>query len=249
MNAAPLLLKKVAIVTGSSRGIGAAIAQRLAADGASVVVNYASSAPAARDVVAAIQKAGGRALAVRGDVSAAADVGALFDAAEKAFGQVDILVNNAGIMINRPIRDVEESEFDKVIALNLKGTFLGCREAARRMKEDGRIINMSSTTTAGMFPNYGSYVASKGGVEQLTRVLAKELGPQRITVNAVSPGPTDTELFNEGKSPELMQRLASLAALNRIGTPEEIAEVVAFLASPAARWVTGQNVRVNGGLA
>lgn len=214
-----------------------------------MVVNYATNAGAARDVVAGIQKSGRRATAVRADISVASEVTALFDAAEKSFGGIDILVNNAGIMINHPIREVEEEEFDRVIAMNLKGTFLGCREAARRMNDDGRIINMSSTTTAGMFPNYGSYVASKGGVEQLTRVLAKELGERRITVNAVSPGPTDTELFHEGKSPEVIQRLAQMAALGRIGTPEEIAEVVAFLASPAARWVTGQNIRANGGLA
>ena len=244
-----ILKGKVALITGASRGIGRAIAERLSRDGAAVVVNYARNADAAGDVVAEIEAAGGQAFAVQADVGRVSEVVRLFDETIAHFGKLDILVNNAGIMCNKPISAVTEEEFDRVFAVNVKGTFFACQQAATRLAEGGRILNFSSTTTVMMLPTYGAYVASKGAVEQLSRSLAKELGPRGITVNVVSPGPTDTELFNAGKTEEQRQRLAQASAFGRVGQPPEIAEVVAFLASDAANWVTGQNIRVNGGLA
>jgi len=244
-----ILKGKVALITGASRGIGRAIAERLSRDGAAVVVNYARNADAAGDVVAEIEAAGGQAFAVQADVGRVSEVVRLFDETIAHFGKLDILVNNAGIMCNKPISAVTEEEFDRVFAVNVKGTFFACQQAATRLAEGGRIINFSSTTTVMMLPTYGAYVASKGAVEQLSRSLAKELGPRGITVNVVSPGPTDTELFNAGKTEEQRQRLAQASAFGRVGQPPEIAEVVAFLASDAANWVTGQNIRVNGGVA
>src|SRR4051794_34309372 len=239
---------KVALVTGASRGIGRAIAQRLARDGAAVAVNYAGNAEAARRVVSEVEALGGRAIAVRADVAVVADVGRLFDEAIGQFGRLDILVNNAGIILYKPLAEVTEEEFDRLFAVNVKGTFFACQQAARRLADGGRIVNFSSSTTALMLPTYSAYVATKGAVEQLSHVLAKELGPKGITVNVVSPGPTDTELFGRGKSEDDKRRFAQLAALGRLGTPEDIADVVAFLASDEARWVTGQNLRANGGL-
>jgi 3-oxoacyl-[acyl-carrier protein] reductase len=244
-----ILKGKVALITGASRGIGRAIAERLSRDGAAVVVNYARNADAAGDVVAEIEAAGGQAFAVQADVGRVSEVVRLFDETIAHFGKLDILVNNAGIMCNKPISAVTEEEFDRVFAVNVKGTFFACQQAATRLAEGGRIINFSSTTTVMMLPTYGAYVASKSAVEQLSRSLAKELGPRGITVNVVSPGPTDTELFNAGKTEEQRQRLAQASAFGRVGQPPEIAEVVAFLASDAANWVTGQNIRVNGGVA
>jgi 3-oxoacyl-[acyl-carrier protein] reductase len=238
---------KVAIVTGASRGIGRAIALRLAKDGAAVVVNYAGSEQQAQEVVASIEKAGGQAVAVRADVSRVADVVRLFDATFERFGRLDILVNNAGIILYKPVIDTTEEEYDRIFAVNVKGTFFACQQAAKRMGEGGRIINFSSSTTAMMLPRYGAYVASKGAVEQLTHILARELGPRQITVNVVSPGPTDTELFSQGKTAEEKQRLGQLASLGRLGQPQDIADVVAMLCTEDARWITGQNVRANGG--
>jgi 3-oxoacyl-[acyl-carrier protein] reductase len=239
---------KAALVTGAARGIGRAIVLRLAADGAAVVVNYAGSADQARDVVTRIEQAGGKAVAVQADVSKVADVTRLFDATFENFGRLDVLVNNAGVMFTKPVAEVGEEEFDRIFDVNVKGTFFCCREAARRMAEGGRIINFSSSTTVLMLPGYAAYVATKGAVEQLSRVLAKELGPRGITVNVVSPGPTDTELFGQGKTEEQKQTFARMAALGRLGRPEDIAAVVAVLAGPDAGWVTGQNLRANGGL-
>lgn len=238
---------KVALVTGSSRGIGRAIAERLSRDGASVVVNYAGSVEQAQEVVAGIDKAGGRAVAVQADVSKVGDVVRLLDATLEQFGRLDILVNNAGVILYKPLVDVTEEEFDHIFSVNVKGTFFACQQAAKRMADGGRIINLSSSTTAMMLATYAAYVASKGAVEQMSHVLAKELGSRQITVNVVSPGPTDTELFGQGKTEQDKQRFAQLAALGRLGQPQDIADVVAMLCSDDARWITGQNIRANGG--
>ncbi|MEG4998534.1 SDR family oxidoreductase [Microcoleus sp. B4-D4] len=243
------LAGKVAIVTGSSRGIGREIALRLSQEGASVVINYAKAAEAAKEVVSAIEAAGGKALAVQADVSKTAEICNLFDRALETYSQIDILVNNAGVNLSKTVAEVTEAEFDNLFAINVKGTFFACQEAAKRMAEGGRIVNFSSSTTAMLLPTYGAYVATKGAVEQLTRSLAKELGDRQITVNVISPGPTDTELFTVGKTAEQIQRFTQMTALGRLGKVEDIADVTAFLCSEQARWITGQNIRVNGGIA
>ena len=239
---------KIAIVTGASKGIGRAIALRLAKDGAAVVVNYSGSTQQAQETVGLIEQSGVRAVAVQADVSKVGDVKRLFDVCFEKFGRLDLLVNNAGMMFTKPVVEVGEEEFDRLFAVNVKGAFFCCQEAAKRMAEGGRIINLSSSTTALMLPGYAAYVATKGAVEQFSHVLAKELGPKKITVNVVSPGPTDTELFSQGKSEDQKQRFAQMAALGRLGQPQDIADVVALLAGEDARWITGQNIRANGGL-
>ncbi|MCC5644450.1 SDR family oxidoreductase [Nostoc sp. CHAB 5824] len=244
---------KVAIITGASRGIGRAIALKLAGNGASIVVNYAGNAGKAQEVVAEIEKlgvkVGVKAIAVQADVSKVPDIQRLFEETLERFGKVDILVNNAGIAFYKPITQVSEEDFDAIFAINVKGTFFACQQAAQHISEGGRIINFSSSTTAMMLPTYSAYVGTKGAVEQITRVLAKELGAKAIAVNVISPGPTDTELFREGKTQEQIDRLAQMAAFGKLGDVQEIADVVAFLASDEARWITGQNIRVNGGIA
>jgi 3-oxoacyl-[acyl-carrier protein] reductase len=240
---------KVAIVTGSSRGIGSAIAQRLSDDGATIVVNYAGRSDKAAEVVAQIEAKGGSAIALQADVSKTADIQRLFDPTIDKFGKVDILVNNAGINFYKLITDVTEEDFDKIFAINVKGTYFACQQAAKRMADGGRIINLSSSTTNLMLPTYSAYVATKGAVEQITRVLAKELGGHGITVNVVSPGATNTELFMTGKTEEQINRFSQMAALGRLGEVQDIADVIAFLVSDDARWITGQNIRVNGGIA
>lgn len=238
---------KVAIVTGASSGIGAAIARRLGHDGDAVIVNYAGNAAEAEEVAESITATGGRALAVRADVSRPDEVKALFDAAEKAFGPVGILVNNAGRAIRREISAFTDDEFEAVIKTNLFGAFHAMREAAARLEAGGRIVNISMSFQGAPIPGYGVYFASKAGIEEMTRVLARELGSRGITVNAVRPGPTRTKLFLDGKTPEMLQHFASQIALGRLGEPEDVAASVAFLVGPEGGWVTGQAFGANGG--
>lgn len=240
---------RTAIVTGASRGIGRACAITLAAQRFAVVVNYAGSADEAAQVVREIESAGGKALAVQADVASATAVARLFDGAEAAFDGIDVVVSSAGVMTNGPIAEVADDEFDRVIGINLRGTFNVFRETARRVRDDGRLIGLSSTTLALNAPGYGLYNATKGAVEGIVRVAAKELGGRGITVNAVAPGPVETGLFLDGKSEADVQRMAGMAPKKRLGRPDDIAGVVAFLASPQAAWVNGQVVRANGGIA
>lgn len=240
--------ERVAIVTGSSRGIGAAIAKRLAGDGFAVIVNYAGSAKAAETLVADIEKADGHALAVQADVSDSAAVARMFDIAEKTFGGVDVLVNNAGIMLLSPIAEATNEMLDRQIAINLKGVLNGMREATKRLRKGGRIISFSSSVVGLYQPTYGIYAATKAGVEALTHVLAKELRGRNITVNVVAPGPTATDLFLDGKPKEVVDHLSNLAPLERLGQPDDIANTVAFLAGPDGAWINGQILRANGGI-
>src|SRR4051794_37280792 len=244
----PSTTSRSAIVTGASRGIGSAVAERLAKDGFSVVVNYAGGEAEAGAVVKKIKAAGGRAIAVQADVSRPADVARLFDSAEKEFGGVDVLVNNAGIMPLSSIATTDDATFDRVVAVNLKGTFNGLREAARRLRDGGRVISLSSSVISLRLANYGAYVATKAAVEGLTAILSKELGARSITVNAVAPGPTGTDLFLKGKSQDLVDHLAKLNPVGRLGTPADVAAVVSFLAGPDGGWVNGQVIRANGGM-
>jgi 3-oxoacyl-[acyl-carrier protein] reductase len=239
---------RVAIVTGASRGIGAAIAERLGADGFTVVVNYAGSAADAESVAQRIEADGGKAITHQADVSNASAVAQMFDSAEAAFGGVDAIVNNAGIMKLAPIAEADDALFDSQVAINLKGSFNLLREAAKRLRSGGRIINLSSSVVGLSLPSYGAYIATKAAVEGLTKVLANELRGRNITVNAVAPGPTATALFLDGKPPELIDRMAKMNPLERLGSPEDIANVVAFLAGPDGAWVNGQVVRANGGM-
>lgn len=239
---------KVAIVTGASRGIGAAIAERLARDGFTVIVNYSGNAVPAEALARKIEAAGGRALTAKADVSDAAAVRGMFDAAEAAFGGIDVLINNAGIMKLSRIADADDASFDQQIAVNLKGTFNTLREAAQRMRDGGRIVNLSTSVVGTKLETYGIYTATKAAVEALTPILAKELRGRSISVNALAPGPTSTDLFMTGKSPELVERFSKMPPLERLATPEDIAGVVAFLAGPDGGWVNGQVLRANGGI-
>jgi len=239
---------KVALVTGASRGIGMAVAERLARDGFKLIINYSGDAAPAEALVRKLEDAGGRAFAVKADISDPSAVRKMFDAAEAAFGAIDVLVNNAGIMTLAPIADTDDASFDRHIAVNLKGTFNMLREAAKRLRAGGRIVNFSSTVVGMLMPTYGVYVATKAAVEGLTSVLAKELRGRNITVNAIAPGPTATDLFLKGKPQEVVDRMAKMAPLERLGQPSDIADVVSFLAGPDAAWVNGQVLRVNGGI-
>jgi 3-oxoacyl-[acyl-carrier protein] reductase len=242
-------MKQVAIVTGASRGIGATVAHRLAKEGYAIVVNYAGSPDEAQAVVEAIKWHGGEAMAVRADVSDSGAVRSLFDAAIDRFGRVDVLVNNAGIMPPAlpQLADTDDATFDRLFAVNVKGTFNTLREAAQRLQQGGRIVNFSTSVIGLGLPGYAVYGATKGAVEVMTNILAKELRGKNITVNAVAPGPTATDLFLNGKTPEQVERMAKMAPLERLGKPEDIAEAVAFLATPGS-WINGQTLRANGGL-
>ena len=241
---------KVAIVTGASRGIGAAIARRLARDGMHVVVNYASGNIEADALVAAIAADGGSAIAVKANVADAADVQALFDAAEAAFGGVDVLVNNAGIMppVLPALADTDDATFDSLFAINVKGSFNTMRQAAARLRHGGSVVHFSTSVIGLALPGYSVYGATKAAIETMTNIFAKELRGKNITVNAVAPGPTATALFLNGKTEETIERMRKMAPLERLGTPDDIAAAVAFLAGPDGRWVNGQTLRANGGL-
>ena len=243
-----ILKNKVALVTGASRGIGAAIAERLAKDGFTTVINYAGNAALAEELAQTIEKAGGKALTAQGDVADPDAVRRMFDAAETAFGGVDVLVNNAGIMLLSPLANVDDASFDRQIAVNLKGTFNTLREAAKRLRDGGRVINFSSSVVGLKPESYAVYAGTKAAVEAMTGIMAKEMRGRNITVNVVAPGPTGTDLFLTGKSEELVDRLAKANPLERLGTPEDIASVVAFLAGPDGGWVNGQVLRANGGM-
>lgn len=238
----------IAIVTGASSGIGAAIAKRLAADGFSVVVNYAHNEIEALNVVAEIKRQGGQAIAVHADVSKATDVTQLFEHTESTFGQPCVLVNSAGIMQLSPLAQCTDKSFEQMVAVNFKGTFNTLREAANKLKNGGRIINLSTSVLGINLPSYSIYAATKAAVETMTAILAKEMRGRSITVNAVAPGPTATALFLKDKSNEQIEQLAKMNPLERIAEPEDIANTVSFLASADGGWINGQTVRVNGGM-
>ena len=239
---------KVALVTGASRGIGAAIAERLAAEGFTVLVNYSRGAAEAEALVQKIQQAGGNAISAQADVSDAAAVRKMFDSGEQAFGGIDVLVNNAGIMTLSAMAEFDDAAFDRLVDINLKGTFNTLREAAKRLRNGGRVINFSSSVVGLYQPTYGVYAATKAAVEAMSKVLTKELRGREITVNVIAPGPTATDLFLDGKSPQLVEHIAKLAPLERLGQPADIAASVAFLAGPDGAWVNGQTIKVNGGI-
>lgn len=239
---------RTAIVTGASRGIGAAIACRLAATGIVVAVNHSSSPDEAEAVVAGIRARGGKAEAICADLSDPSSGRSLFDKAEAAFGAVDILVNNAGMMELSTVADLADDSFAAQFAVNLAGPVRLMREAAARLREGGRIVNLSSSVVGLYQPGYGTYAATKAGIEAFTHVLAKELGPKGITVNAVAPGPVATDFFLRGKSDELIERIRAMNPFGRLGTPEDIARVVCFLAGQDSAWISGQVIRANGGI-
>jgi 3-oxoacyl-[acyl-carrier protein] reductase len=241
-------MKKVAIITGSSRGIGRAIAVRLAHHGFAVVVNFVSDAGEAKKAVDEIRAAGNQAIAVQADVSKTMDVTRLFDEAEHAFGGIDVLVNNAGVMPLKPIVEMETELFERTFAINVRGTFNTLKQAAGRLRWGGRIVNLSSASVALGMPMHAVYNASKAAVDALTKTVANELRWKNITVNAVAPGPTETKVVFGRKNVERIEQLDGMTPLEGIGTPEDVANVVAFLAGPDGGWINGQTIRSNGGL-
>ena len=235
---------KTALVTGGSRGIGRAIGERLAADGATVVINYARNEQLAHEVVKAISVKGGKAMGIQADISKPAEVRRLFGEAEKSIGPLDVVIANAGVYLSKPLIENTEADYDYVFDINTRGVFFTLQEAARRVRDGGRIIATSTGGTKMMFPNAALYLGSKAAVEQFARSLSRELGPRNVTVNVLSPGFTDTDMLPE----QYREYGASLSPFNRVGTAKEVADVAAFLASDAARWVTGQNVQAGGGV-
>ncbi|WP_243043055.1 SDR family oxidoreductase [Dyella sedimenti] len=240
---------QIALITGASRGIGATIARRLANDGFAIALNYAASATEAAALVAELKQAGANAYAVQADVSKADEVRRMFDAVEQQLGKIDVLVNNAGILKTAPLAQSTDEAFEQMFAINVRGVFNTLREAATRLNDGGRIINLSSTTLALNLPGYAIYNGTKAAVEAFTRVFVKELRGRRITVNSVAPGPVATELFLNGKTDEQVQAFAKMPPLERLGRPDDIAGAVAFLAGRDGSWVNGQVIRANGGIA
>lgn len=239
--------KKIAIVTGGSKGIGAEVCRRLAADGLGVIVDYSGDPAPADELVSVIEGAGGLAKAVKADVSDPAAVLSLFDAAEE-LGTLQALVNNAGIMKLSTLAEADDALFDRHVAINLKGVFLGIREAAKRMGSGGRIVSFSSSVVGLYQPTYGIYAATKAGVEAMTHIAAKELGPKGITVNAVAPGPVATSLFLDDKSEEQVEHVKKMIPMGRLAEPQDISAVVSFLVSQDGGWISGQVIRANGGI-
>ncbi|MEW2500366.1 SDR family oxidoreductase [Amycolatopsis sp. NPDC047767] len=238
--------QRVAIVTGGSGGIGRVVAERLAKDGMQVLVHYSGNPQRADEVVAAITAAGGTASSAQADVADEAQVEALFDIAEQRYGGVDVVVHTAGIMLLAPLTELKLDDLDRMHRVNIRGTFVVDQQAARRLRSGGALINFSTSVTKLALNNYTAYAASKGAVDAITLILARELRGRDITVNAVAPGPTATALFLEGKPQEVIDRLAKVPPLERLAVPEDVAEAVAFLAGPA-RWVNGQVIYANGG--
>ncbi|AXO13047.1 SDR family oxidoreductase [Thalassospira indica] len=240
---------KTAIITGASRGIGVALAKRLAADGFNVVINYASSAAPAEELAETLKSQGHKALAIKADIARPDAVKALFDKTIAEFGGVDVIVNNAGVMTTTPIADMDDATYDAMMDINVRGTFNMLREGAKHLRDHGRVINFSTTALHLKLPGYAVYNATKAAVEAMTGVFAKELRGRQITVNAVAPGPVATELFLNGKTDEQIANFAKMPPLERLGEPDDIAGVVSFLAGPDSGWVDGQTIRANGGLA
>ncbi|WP_312115636.1 SDR family oxidoreductase [Brevibacillus reuszeri] len=238
---------RVVLITGASRGIGRSMAERFAREGAKVIINYNSNKSLAEEAVRHIQSEGGEAVAISADLSKVAEVNKLIEESLRVYGKIDVLINNAGLMITKPLEAVTEEDFDRLFATNVKGTFFACQRAAQHMTSGGRIINFSTSVTGAMFPQYSVYSGTKGAVEQFTRQLAKELGPKGITINAVAPGPVNTELFSQGKSQEQIDAIVRMNSFQRLGEPEDIIGAVLFLAGAESQWVTGQTIRVNGG--
>ncbi|GLY25675.1 SDR family oxidoreductase [Micromonospora sp. NBRC 101691] len=241
--------QRVAIVTGGSQGIGRQIVKRLAADGYAVVLNFATSKVEAEQTVAEIVAAGGNAVAVQADVGDEFAVARLFDIAERTYGGIDVVVNSAGIVVHAPIAELDLADLDRVHRTNIRGTFVVDQQAARRVRPGGTIVNISSTTPRLSLPGYAAYAASKAAVDAITLILARELGERDVTVNAVAPGATATALFLKGKDEQTIARMAAMSPMNRLGDPTDTADLVAFLASPAARWINGQVLYVNGAAA
>jgi 3-oxoacyl-[acyl-carrier protein] reductase len=242
----PTITDRVAIVTGGSGGIGRAVCERLAADGMSVVVHYAGRAAAADETVAAIESAGGKAVAIQGDVADEIAMAGLFEGAESQFGGVDVVVHAAGVMLLSPLVELDLADLDRMHRTNIRGTFVVNQQAARRIRPGGAVINFSSSVVELAFPNFTAYAASKGAVEAMTLVLARELRGREVTVNAVAPGPIMTPLMLEAEPQERIDELTHMSPLERLGTPQDVTELVALLAGPA-RWINGQVLHVNGG--
>ncbi|KXJ50393.1 MAG: 3-ketoacyl-ACP reductase [Thalassospira sp. Nap_22] len=240
---------KTAIITGASRGIGVALAKRLAADGFNVVINYASSAGPAEELADSLKSQGHNAIAIKADIARPDAVKALFDKTIAEFGGVDVIVNNAGVMTTTPIADMDDATYDAMMDINVRGTFNMLREGAKHLRDHGRVINFSTTALHLKLPGYAVYNATKAAVEAMTGVFAKELRGRQITVNAVAPGPVATELFLNGKTDEQIANFAKMPPLERLGEPDDITGVVSFLAGPDSGWVDGQTIRANGGLA